>query len=66
MFRATPVLNLHLQKKWEQKQLDRHKDKIRNVKSSLDHRSVSNTGEIKRFGVNSKKDALVERKFRPV
>jgi hypothetical protein len=55
MFRATPVLNIPIHRKWEEKQKELHKVKIRNAKSCVDHRNMLENRQA-RFGANSKKE----------
>lgn len=57
MYRAQPVQNKILQRKWNQQEHDIHKEKIRNVKSSLER------SRDRRWSVpnrNPKKEAILE------
>ncbi len=64
MYRVQPVQNKLLQKKWNEKELQLHKTKIRNAKTSIESRPLQQWPP---FGVSlskhSKKEAIQENRF---
>ena len=59
MYRVQPVQNKVLEKKWNFLQLEKHNQKIRDVKTSLDTRPYGT----RRGTRNVKKEAMMECRF---
>ena len=57
MYRAIPVGNKILSKKWIEKDLSTHKDKLRNARSAIDHKRPTN---FKYQPKNVKKEQMLE------